>query len=88
MADVKVPEVQVINDASTKRVYANFVSVTTGPHECNITFCQIEPLEVQKDSIPARTVAKVAIPHSLVEEMVNAITTNFNNFKKMTEGKK
>lgn len=80
--------IQVINDESVKRVYANFVSVNTSPHECNITFCQIEPLEIQKDFAPARTVAKVAIPNSLVEETLSVIATNFHNLKKLTEGKK
>jgi hypothetical protein len=90
MVDDKSPKnpVQVINDESVKRVYANFVSVNTSPHECNITFCQIEPLDIQKNLVPARTVAKVAIPNSLVEETLNVIATNFQNLKKLTEGKK
>lgn len=90
MADDKSPknQVQVINDESIKRVFSNYVAVTTGPHECNITFCQIDPLEVRTDFVPARTVAKVAISHSLVEDMIKAITTNFNNFKKMAESQK
>jgi len=81
--------IRVVNDESIKRTYSNFVSVTTSPYECNITFCLIDPLEIEKGIASAKTVAKIAIPHSLVEETVGALKTNYENFmKKLSEKQK
>jgi len=81
---VKIPELELIDDPSLARVYSNFVSVATGPYECNITFCHIDP--TSKSAKPeAKVVAKVMIPLSLVKRTLEVIESNYNNTMKKLE---
>jgi hypothetical protein len=71
-------EVQIINDGSMKRVYSNYISVAKALNEFNLTFCCVDPL----DDRGAQTVAKVAIPNSIVENFIKEMTEEFKNPKK------
>jgi hypothetical protein len=71
-------EVKIINDESLKRVYANFISAAKTSTEFNLTFCCIDPL----DDRGARIVAKIAIPISIVENMLKEMEEEFKNPKK------
>jgi hypothetical protein len=70
-------KIEIIDDQGLARVYANYLSVTTAPHECNLTFCHIDPLKKSQSRLDAKVVAKVMISNTLVEEMINVIKTNF-----------
>lgn len=80
------PRLQIVDDPEIKRAYSNYISVTTGPHECNLTFCHIDPLGKSPTRAEARVVAKVLIPNSLVKEMIGVIDKNYEKtMKKMKE---
>ena len=85
MTNNNKPKIEIIDDPNLKRVYSNYVSVTTAPHECNLTFCYIDPLDKGPSKIIAKVIAKVMIPNSLVEEMVRIIELNFNKTRKILE---
>lgn len=74
----KEKTIEMIDDVELERIYANYVSVTTAPHECNITFCRIDPLKNAPNKIKAPVVAKIMIPNSLVPELIEVIKMNFN----------
>jgi len=72
----------IIDDDNLKRIYSNFASVSTTPHDCNITFCHIDPLGITPTKVDAKIVTKIAIPNSLVESFINAIETNYKRHLK------
>lgn len=71
--------IKVIDNPELERAYSNYVAVTTGPHDCNITFCRIDPLNVTATKAGARVVSKVSIPNSLVEDVLRVIEKNYKN---------
>jgi deoxyadenosine/deoxycytidine kinase len=71
-------EVKIFNDESLKRVYANYISAVKTCDEFNLTFCCIDPLDVKG----ARTVAKIAIPNSIIENALKEMEEEFKNPKK------
>ncbi|MCK4905426.1 hypothetical protein KAS42_04205 [bacterium] len=72
---------EISDDPNLSRVYSNYVSVATTPHECNITFCHIDPIRTSP-KLEAKTVAKVTIPNSLVKEVIKVIESNYDNAMK------
>ena len=81
--------VEIIDSSDNERLYSNYISVTTGPHECNLTFCHIDPSNVTTAKIKAKVVSKVMIPNSLVEDVLVAIENNYKNaLKRLTKSKK
>ncbi len=82
---LKPVAIEVKDDLSIKRVYANYVSVTTGPHDCSLNFCLVErPLDPPSKP-EAKVVAKIMIPNSLVKDVIRVITLNFDNAMKRME---
>lgn len=87
--NVKAPKIFMVDDPALKRVYANYVSVTTANHDCNINFAFIDPLNAAGEQVNATLVAKVVIPNSLVKDVLGVIELNFDNtMKKLAEIKK
>lgn len=80
--------IKIIDNPELERVYSNYVAVTTGPHDCNITFCRIDPLNVTATKGEARVVLKVSIPNSLVEDVLRVIEKNYKNALKQIEASK
>jgi hypothetical protein len=78
--------VRIINDESLKRIYANFISVAKTSNEFNLTFCCVDPLDDKGGDLPARTVAKIAIPVLIVENTLKEIGEEFKNPKKPNSG--
>lgn len=74
---VKKQVIEIFDPNPEGRVYSNYVSVQTGRHECNITFCHIAPENVTPSKAKAAVVSKIMIPIGLVEETLNAIATNY-----------
>ena len=68
-------------------IYSNHVIVNHTPHEFNIYFNRITtPLsaeQIPKDKkIKMKTVAKIVIAPSLMEQLINTLKINLENFKK------
>jgi len=81
-------KIELIDDPNLKRVYSNYVSITTAVHECNINFCYIDPTR-PSPKVEAKIVAKLMIPNSLVEDFLNVIKNNYENtMKKLNDLKK
>lgn len=77
---------EINDDQSINREYANYVTVTTQLHECNLTFCKIDPLYNTKSKVVANVVAKISLPNSMVPEVLDVISKNYNkNIKKFKE---
>lgn len=81
MADQKKSpkkQIEIIDNPDLDREYTNYVSVTTALHECNVTFCKIDPLKIKENKTSADVVAKISIPNSMVQEVLDVIHNNFN----------
>jgi len=68
----------MIDNPEVDRIYSNYVSVTTTPHDCNLTFCHLDPLDRSASQLNAKVVSKIAIPNTLVEELLGIIKLNFD----------
>ena len=80
--------IEIIDSPEIKRLYSNYLSVTTTSHECNLTFCHIDPANVTASKAEAKVVSKIMIPNSLVEEVLGAIEINYRNALKRMGAKK
>ena len=81
MATNHESKIDVIDDPNLKRVYSNYVSITTAPHECNINFLHIDPIRTSS-KVEAKIVAKIMIPNSLVEDFLNVLKNNYEGTMK------
>ncbi|MCX5884592.1 MAG: DUF3467 domain-containing protein [Proteobacteria bacterium] len=85
-------EIQIVptKEKVSERIYSNFVQVAHSLHEFTLTFCDVLPVidnnqktEVMKSKqIQAPIQVEIVIPSSLVEPLINAISENYERFKK------
>ena len=82
----KKANIVLFDNPEIKRIYSNYIAVTTTPHECSLTFYLIDPLDTTSSEIKAKVVGKIMIPNNLVEETVDIISKNFKKtMKKLQE---
>jgi len=79
---IKPAAISVKDNPDIKRLYSNYVSVSTAMHECNLNFCLID-VSLEAPSKPeAKVIAKIMIPNSLVKEVLRVIGLNYENAMK------
>ncbi|MBE3086865.1 MAG: DUF3467 domain-containing protein [Bacteroidetes bacterium] len=86
--DLKQATIIIKDDPVMNRAYSNYVAVGTSMHECNLTFCQTDPLNVKDGVAEAKVVAKIAIPNSLVDNLLRTIEKNFSKYQKIVDNEK
>jgi hypothetical protein len=93
--EIKEKEVKIkrINPNGVVPVHVNDVVFSHTDHEFFVTFSQIEPFGVLEqaevvniNSIDAVARVKIVFTPSMADSMLQALTTNINNWKKRTEG--
>lgn len=64
--------------------YANFLAVWHSPHDFTLDFAvtgQAEPGDDNRVKVPCRVVARIKIPPTVAEDMLQALATNVSNYE-------
>jgi hypothetical protein len=76
-------EIQVPGDLEVGE-YANFLAVWHSPHDFTLDFAvtgQAQPNEDGNVSVPCRVVARIKIPPTVAEDMLQALATNVTRYE-------
>ena len=76
--EIQVPSEQEVGE------YANFLAVWHSPHDFTLDFAvtgQAEESGDGKVKVPCRVVARVKIPPTVAEDMLQALATNVSNYE-------
>jgi hypothetical protein len=76
-------------DLDINREYANYVEVSQTPYDFSLKFCDANPFHGNKEQIknnnvehPIPIVAEIAIPFQIVPDLINALKSQWNAYKK------
>ncbi|MEA3402670.1 MAG: hypothetical protein U9R79_15630 [Armatimonadota bacterium] len=89
----EVTEIQVVGEMNQPIVYANFAKVQLTPYEGMITFARIDPATAfaesgaeMADTVDAPAVARLALPHSVMQGLHKALGEQLSKLSELSEG--
>lgn len=66
--------------------YANFLAVWHSPHDFTLDFAvtgQAQPSGEGQVTVPCRVIARIKIPPTVAEDMLQALATNFTRYEEL-----
>jgi len=83
--DAAVFELQVAGDLEVGE-YANFLAVWHSPHDFTLDFAVTGQAQATEDgnvSVPCRVVARIKIPPTVAEDMLQALASNITRYEEV-----